>query len=222
MPLVYPVIHHLTMDLSLQEGAQALKAGADGVFLISHRGRDSELLPVATELRLGYGKFVGANFLSMGPVEAYELGRMAGLDGVWVDDCGVYSLRTEEDLKVEAELAKVAAPGPGQPALYASVAFKYQREEPLPGWAARRVALNGWIPTTSGPATGQPPSVDKIREMAEELNGKPLAIASGMTPENVRDYVDYASCFLVATGISRDPHHLDPSKLDAFLKTVKG
>ena len=38
----------------------------------------------------------------------------------------------------------------------------------------------------------------------------PLAIASGITPDNVHPYLDYADCYLVATGIGSSFSDLDP------------
>ncbi len=70
------------------------------------------------------------------------------------------------------------------------------------------------LPTTSGPGTGSAPELRKIREMREALGPDgPLAIASGITAENVVEFARYATHFLVASGVSRDEHHLDPVKV---------
>jgi predicted TIM-barrel enzyme len=49
----------------------------------------------------------------------------------------------------------------------------------------------------------------------------PLAIASGITPENVGDYLDVADCFLVATGISRSFTELEPSRVRRLIERVR-
>jgi predicted TIM-barrel enzyme len=40
----------------------------------------------------------------------------------------------------------------------------------------------------------------------------PLAIASGITPENIEKYLPYVDYFLVATGISKTFDEFDPEK----------
>ena len=57
--------------------------------------------------------------------------------------------------------------------------------------------------------------------MHEALEGAPLAIASGITPENVGDFLPYASAFLVATGISRNFHDLDPRRVARLVGVVR-
>jgi predicted TIM-barrel enzyme len=75
--------------------------------------------------------------------------------------------------------------------------------------------------TTSGPGTGIAALREKIARMKAALGDFPLAIASGITPENVTDYLDVADCFLVATGISRDFWELDPLRVQALVEAVK-
>lgn len=48
-----------------------------------------------------------------------------------------------------------------------------------------------------------------------------LAIASGITPENIQDYLDFAGCFLVATGISKSFEELDRDKTCALVSTAR-
>lgn len=66
--------------------------------------------------------------------------------------------------------------------------------------------------TTSGPGTGYAADIEKIRRMKQALGNTPLAIASGITPENIVNYLPHADCFLVATEISRNFTELDPVK----------
>jgi len=75
--------------------------------------------------------------------------------------------------------------------------------------------------TTSGPATAVQADLDKLRLMHEGAR-KPLAIASGITPENVRQYLPYAKYFLVASGISKGWTELDPEKVTRLVQEVHG
>ena len=54
-----------------------------------------------------------------------------------------------------------------------------------------------------------------------EQGDTPLAIASGITPENVEVYLPFADSFLVATGISRSFTELDPSKVRMLVQRVR-
>ena len=53
------------------------------------------------------------------------------------------------------------------------------------------------------------------------LGDHPLAIASGITPENVADYLPFADCFLVATGISTRIEELDAHRTRALIQAVR-
>ncbi len=71
--------------------------------------------------------------------------------------------------------------------------------------------------TTSGAGTGSAPSADKIETLVDAAPGIPIAIASGITPENVRQIAGRAHAVLVATGISHDFEHLDPNRVRALV-----
>ena len=104
--------------------------------------------------------------------------------------------------------------------VFASVAFKYQAEDPNPSLAAQLAQSAGFIPTTSGAGTGKAPTVEKIASMYEATGGL-LAVASGMTPENIAQFKPYLSHVLVSTGISKDEYHFDLDKLENFIKFAK-
>jgi predicted TIM-barrel enzyme len=97
--------------------------------------------------------------------------------------------------------------------VFAGVAFKHQRPEPNPELAARMADKFGFIASTSGSATGVAAEVDKIARLRTALGDAPLAIASGVTPENVHEYAPHLSHILVATGVSESFHEFDYEKL---------
>lgn len=210
---VYPVIHYLNRDLALQQVEVARDCGADGVFLISHHSNDAELVAVAKEAkRLPPDFRIGINLLSEDPLYAWNQAEGAGLDMVWADDMGVDS--TGSNAMAES-LSRCARAFPAIQ-LFASVAFKYRPHEPNPPLAAKMAQRLGFIPTTSGSATGSAPEVKKIADMSAATGGQ-LAIASGMTPENVGDYARYLSHILVATGVGLDEYRIDPQRLIALI-----
>lgn len=62
--------------------------------------------------------------------------------------------------------------------------------------------------------------MEKIATMKKAIGDKPLAIASGITLENVENYLPYTEYFLVATGISHTFNELDPVKVGELCKAI--
>ena len=56
---------------------------------------------------------------------------------------------------------------------------------------------------TSSTATGIETGIDKTRIFHEAVGSSALGLASGITSENIDDYVDLIDLCLVATGINR-------------------
>jgi predicted TIM-barrel enzyme len=219
---VYPVIHHCDAATTIEQAAVAMRAGSDGVFLISHEGADDELPALGSAIKVQHPTLrVGLNFLTRGPFEAAIAAEEGGLDMVWGDACGVTSGCVNE-LAERLMLHRNASARGADPRydIFAGVAFKGQREEPEPGRAAMLAARCGFIPTTSGTWTGVAPPIDKIKLMASHSN-RGLAVASGMTPENVRVFAPHLTAILVATGVSTDAYHFCPDKLSRFISEVR-
>lgn len=215
---VYPVIHHLSRELSLEQARLAQRCASAGVFLISHLGQDKEVLDVAWELKQAVkaaGLEVGVNLLSTPAALAIELAREAGLDMLWADHMGVDSSGLSAEGHACAQQARQ-----GGLRLFASVAFKYQAREANPPEAARQAFAAGFVPTTSGKGTGHAPELEKIVRMSEQCEGQ-LAVASGMTPENIAEFAPYLSDVLVATGVSLDEYRIDEFRLRLLVQSTK-
>lgn len=205
------VIHHRDGAQTIAQANLAFEAGFDGVFLISHDGRDDEIARLAPTLKaVGDANrrlLVGINLLSRTAATGLSTAIMAGLDMVWTDTPGVSGSRISEEAKAMAhDLSKVEPAK--RPLLFASVAFKYQPNEPDPSGAARRAYQLGFVPTTSGKATGHAPDPAKIEAMGRACDAT-LAIASGLTAENVGSFAPHIGHALVATGVTRDGDTLD-------------
>lgn len=214
-PLILPVIHHISPAVSVSEVGVALDAGADGVFLISHHNNDDELVDVAAYAKRLYGDFrIGLNLLSRSASEAASKVVLRGLDMVWADSMGVSSTEVTQEGSHLSELAQSRK----DIMFFAGVAFKYQAHEEDPVAAATRARNAGFIPTTSGAGTGKAPDIDKIARMGAVA---PLAVASGITPENVALFKPHLAYILVATGISRTEYTIDPAKLRQLVAAVR-
>ena len=58
--------------------------------------------------------------------------------------------------------------------------------------------------TTSGVATGKAADLEKITTFRRACADHPLAVASGITPDNISDYAPLLDAILIATGINED------------------
>ncbi len=129
---------------------------------------------------------------------------------MWSDNA--YIMESEEYQRFASPIWTLIRDAGWKGTYFGGVAFKGQRKvrpEHL-GQAAQKATAFMDVVTTSGPGTGVAADIDKVRVMKEALGSFPLALASGVTPDNVGDYLPYVDCFLVATGISDDFEHLNP------------
>lgn len=220
-PKILPVIHYIDSNTALAEADKAFACGADGVFLISHHGNDMDLLEVGSSIRMKHPNLpIGINFLSSDVAEAANLVSDFGFPMFWTDSAGVNSegVNSVARLIESCRLDNIEQGNPFD--VFASVAFKYQPTEPDPVLAAINALGAGFIPTTSGDRTGAAPDISKIRAMSEATSGL-LAIASGMTPENIAGYAPYVSHILVATGIATDEYRMSESRLMELIENSK-
>lgn len=222
-PKFYPVIHACggaetrnefgrVFSAVCDNLAIAQEAGADGVFFINQGINVVPLMDVIHTARDFVGSLrVGLNILGS-PYTACELARKYALGMVWCDDVGgmpVGGLRAFE----------------GE--FFGGVGFKYQRalaaEEVAPVLA--RIAGSVDYITTSGVATGQPPSRGKLTLYRDSLVGQQrLAVASGMNADNLEELVLdptrddglLVHAVLVASSIESSFGHLDLAKTHAM------
>lgn len=228
-PAVTPVIHVLDARQTLRNVAVAARAGAAGVFLINHDFPMRPFLPILAEVRVACPNlWLGVNFLAQtGAVAFPELGRLAAagcaVDAYWADDARIDE-RADRQTEAE-EIARLRAESGWRGLYFGGTAFKKQRPvAPEDEAAAARIAAGFMdVVTTSGVATGSAADRGKIDRFRAALGDRPLALASGVTPENAAGYCADVDCFLVATGISRpgDFHDLDPARLDALLAVTR-
>ena len=215
---IIPVIHHADDGQAMRNAVRAFDAGCDGVMLIEMQGRNERILGVAAEIaRRWYDRLVGINLLGVEPARAMGIAIDLGLRATWTDEQPTHSVTgVEDEQRVLSGLARTF----GQ-TLFCGVAFKHQAHEPDPAAAARRAVELGLVPTTSGPATGVAAEVDAITALRRAIGPEaPLAIASGITPENAAGFATHLSHILVSTGVSSSFHEFDKEKLHALRKRV--
>ena len=223
--VVLPVIHLETEAQALRNAEIARRAGCDGVFLINHEPASGPRIPAADLLKIHQTVcqahpdwWVGVNCLDLSPAQACQAvsDQVAGL---WVDNALIDERRADQPAAAAALAIRRQRAWPGL--YFGGVAFKYQRPVADLAQAAHLAGPYIDVITTSGPATGQAAERDKIATMKRAIGRTPLAIASGISPDNVTAYLDLADCFLVATAISRDFSHLEPALVQRLVQTVR-
>jgi len=221
LPQVWPVIH-IKSDSpaqTMRNADIALRCDCEGVFLISMEGDNRRVMPLARHVKAKFrGLKVGVNLLGVDPVLALGQSLAEGLDATWTDSPGVTSQGASATARDTAALLRDHP----EHAFFGSVAFKYQPEELDPCAAALAASALGMVATTSGSATGSAPSVEKLRSLRAALGTRPLAVASGITPENVAELGPYLSHILVATGVSKSFYEFDEARLQRLVQEVRG
>ncbi|MBI3627137.1 MAG: hypothetical protein HY220_00075 [Candidatus Sungbacteria bacterium] len=213
------VVHIKTLAQALENVALAEGEGANGVFLIDHATR-ANLITIYRTVREKFPTlWAGANWLDRSADEA-----LAAIPddvlGLWTDNAGINE--DPEDPAATARANWRICQERRWPGLYfGGFAFKYQQPvenlAPLAELAAKYMD----VVTTSGLATGEAPDVEKIQTIRHAIGPETtLAIASGMSSENVGAYLGLADCFLVATSISGSFFNLDAAKVRAFAKAL--
>ena len=219
LPVVHPVGRHEALDaVRVAHGL-----GIKGIFLVDQGMQESGVLKLVSEVHDRYPTlWIGLNLLSRTPTEALEIavGACGSIDGLWSDNAGVDERR---EAQPDAEAFDAARRAAGWKGLYfGGVAFKYQREVAAEDLGRAASASSPYVDVvcTSGPGTGFPAAVSKIRALREGLGDHAMAIASGITPENVTCYTPFAQAFLVGTGIEHQIGVLDPAKIVALQRAI--
>lgn len=224
--VVLPVIHVVTLAQARLNAQIAYEAGADGVFLINHEDEQGErplthrhLLDIHQELSTDFPDWwLGVNCLDLQPHQVFAQ-LPTQVAGVWVDNALIDE--TQSSQPAAEEIAASRQQSGWQGLYFGGVTFKYQRQVADVAQAAVTAVAYLDIITTSGPATGQAASLSKIQQIRAAIGDHPLAIASGLTPENITAYLPLADCFLVATGISRSFDMFEPELVQTFVDIVR-
>ncbi len=213
------VVHAESKEQALRNTEIAFEGGAHGIFLINHDIKWKGLIACYKHVREQYPhKWIGLNFLDLSSIAALEKvnNLTVPADGLWVDDGGITDAGCIDAAYLSSQVYESGWNG----LLFGGVAFKGQSQIEYPGRAAELAAGCMDIITTSGYSTGIAADLSKIKLMHKGADGHPLAIASGITPENIREYMPYVDCFLVATGISISHTELDPTLVRKLVDAV--
>lgn len=215
---LFPVLHvtHGNFEKVVASAQMVVDEGATGVFLINHSVRASVVTDRAFQLvrRKLPKAWIGINLLGENAWISLAQAIRLGADGVWFDYCGADAEDHEFDQRFTAERQtceqRLALRKAILPIMFGGAAFKYLSQEFCPKDAAVRAMSRCDVVTTSGTFTASAPKVEKIRTMRRAIAQYPLAIASGISAENIGRFARYTDAFLVASSIEREIGDINP------------
>jgi predicted TIM-barrel enzyme len=222
--VLLPVIHPVSRDVALASIRTVHDAGVKGVWLIDQCMLEAEVLALVREVRALYpALWIGVNLLTRSPWRALvaALDACGHIDGIWSDEAGIDANAVEQELAATFLVTRRVRRWTGL--YFGGVAFKYQREVlsvDLPYTAAASWPFMDVL-CTSGPGTGYAADVEKVRALRARLGDHAMALASGVTAENVRSYMPFVQAFLVGTGLESQLGVIDPGKLDALMRAMR-
>ncbi len=225
-PVVLPVIHVLETERTLRNIDVALGEGAQGCFLINHDFGVPPFLEILRGVRAARPDFwMGVNFLAVTGLDAFPKLNDLEADGCRVDAYWADDARIDERVADQVEARAIqAARGDWSGLYFGGTAFKKQRPVAEADYGASAAIARDWmdVVTTSGLATGHEADDAKIATFREAIGEAPLALASGISPENAERYKD-VDCFMVATGINYPDnfYDIDPKRLAQLIKVTE-
>lgn len=228
-PAILPVIHVLDLEQTVRNILIGTTEGVPGVFLINHDFPYPELLPIIKQVRQCFpALWFGVNFLGVTGREAFPV--LGGLyaqgvkvDAYWADDARIDERAGEQ--KEADDIAGIRESSGWDGLYFGGTAFKKQREVEVVDYGLSAEIASRYMDsvTTSGVATGKPAALSKMETFRRGCGDNPLAVASGVTPDNVGDYADMVDAILVATGINHpgDFYNIDPARLQRLISSAR-
>ncbi|MBN1854570.1 MAG: hypothetical protein JW829_17695 [Pirellulales bacterium] len=202
-----PVIHPVSKKTALDSIQTAVQSGVDGIFLINQGMSYDQVLEFIPEVqRLYEDLWIGVNILGPEPEEVVDLVADLPVGGIWSDNADIDE---QSELQPAGERFQQARQRTGWAGLYfGGVAFKYQRHvaDTLLPDAAKNARPWMDVITSSGPGTGYAASVEKAKALRSGAGTHPLALASGVSPENVAKFLPYVDAYLVASEIETEKY----------------
>lgn len=209
--MILPVIHVESKEQAINQTRTALDNGADGIFLINHYINHSKLFGIYKYIRIIFPKaWIGINCLDLESIQVIEK-IPKDVNGLWVDNTYIYEELDYDNQEYAKKVLNTIHNTNWKGLYFGGVAFKYQKKVRDLVKTTEIACKYMDVITTSGIRTGIPPKVKKIKIMSEIVhkNNKKIAVASGITPENINSF-RMVDIFMVATGISYNFTHLNP------------
>lgn len=196
MKRLIPVIHLLNEDQVKENIEICLVNNINQIFLINHQSSYISLLKTAQHVKQKYPDlWVGLNMLDVHPsgvLEAIdEFYSVDTINGLWFDRTLTLD-HINKNIQFKGEI-------------FSGLNFKYQKQysdDELID-VINILKQTSTVACTSGNGTGIEANIDKIKKIKELVGVDfPLALASGVSVDNIDTYLPYVDNFLVASSIT--------------------
>lgn len=196
---IIPVIHMVNENQVMTNVKICVECGIEKIFLINHVVSVQDLLKCALRVKQEYPSlWVGVNMLGI-PTHIALTNPLNGIDGLWCD------------ATITPSQAKLVRNFNGM--FFGGLAFKYQPQPSDLKLACEEASQATDVATTSGAGTGKAADVEKIKTIREYLGNHPMAIASGVSAQNIDNYKGIADYLLVASSITSSGEMIIKDKL---------
>lgn len=194
-----PVIHMVNENQVLTNVKTCVECGIKKVFLINHVVTIADLIKCAESVRQEYPKlWIGLNLLGTTTEDAISQD-LKGIDGLWCD--------------ASITIDRVMEYRNFKGMFFGGLAFKYQPQPSDLKAACEEARLATNVATTSGVGTGKAADIEKIKDIREYLGSHPMAIASGISAQNIGLYNGISDYLLVASSITTKGEMIIKDKL---------
>lgn len=216
MSKIIPVIHTIDLQQVKYNVNLCHNNGINDIFLINHTIRSWSKASAAFEtyfnwIRETYPSMkIGVNYLQLPTLDAMIEAKRIGFDYLWADKSYIHKETMNEALLIKENKPNIQ--------YFGCVAFKYQRPEEDLEWSCKTATSFMDVLTTSGEATGNAPSIEKIKTIKQYIGDMPMAIASGVTSENKSSYEEWVDYFMVASSITDEVELIIESKLKDLVR----
>lgn len=194
-----PVIHMVNDEQVFANIDTCMGCGVNKVFIINHNVSSDDLFRCLSKVRVSYPSlWLGVNVLGVNIFErvCYSF---EGIDAAWFDE----TLSRDDYFALNKKKLLV----------FGGLAFKYQPQTLSLEEASIFTKKYTDVATTSGTGTGKPANINKIKDIRKYIDEHPMAIASGVSVDNVSEYKGLANYLLVATSITDHKELIIKSKL---------
>ena len=203
---IIPVIHMINRNQVLTNVKACVDCGIKKVFLINHQTPWESLVILANDVRELYPEiWIGLNMLDISTKDSLNMGLK--FDGLWCD------------ATISSEDAKQFRNFDGM--FFGGLAFKYQPQPDDLKAACDDAILSTDVATTSGLGTGKAADLEKIKTIRTLLGKHPMAIASGVSIDNIDDYSGVVDYLLVASSITSFGEIIIKEKLIDLIDKLK-
>jgi membrane complex biogenesis BtpA family protein len=229
------------IEFAVAEAGRYRQGGVDGLIVENHGdipfAKPADLGPetaacmavMTRAVRLATGLPVGVNVLANGAVQAIAVAKAAGAGFVRVNQWANAYVANEGFIEGRAgEAARYRAWLHARSVrIFADVHVKHGAhaivaDREVPEMARDAEFFDADVAIATGQRTGDAASLDELRAIAGGTS-LPVAVGSGVNPDNVGDILSVADAVIVASYLKRDGvwwNEVDPDRLATFMRAV--